>query len=136
MLALVHIYGRLEDAMTRMLRPHELSVAHFDLLMCLRQGEGISQQEVSRRLMVTKGNVCVIVQKLEAQGMLERRSDPTDQRVYRLYLTDAGRRLLARIYPEHRALMATLLAGFTPDDEATLYALLGRIEQAFDDLER
>lgn len=135
MLTLVHVYGRFEDAMARMLRPHDLTVSHFDVLMCLRNGEGISQQEVSRRLLMTKGNICVIVQKLEGQGLIERRSDPTDQRVYRLYLSDDGRRVLARIHPEHRALMATLLGGFTPDDEATLYSLLNRLAQSFDDLE-
>jgi DNA-binding MarR family transcriptional regulator len=136
MIALVHVYGRLEEALARMLRSHDLTVSHYDVLMCLRNGEGISQQEVSRRVLMTKGNICVIVQKLEAQGLVERRSDPTDQRVYRLYLSDDGRRALARIHPEHHALMTTLLDGFTPDDEAMLYSLLNRIAQSFDDLDR
>ena len=77
----------------------------------------------------------MIVQKLEVGGLIERRTDPTDQRYHWLYLTDGGRRLLAKVWPEHRALTSQILGGLSQAEQKTLHELLSRINQTFDDLE-
>jgi DNA-binding MarR family transcriptional regulator len=134
--SIVHVYSRLTEALTRLVKQEGgLTLPHFEVLLTLRMGEGISQQDLSDRLLVTKGNICVIVQKLEAAGLIERRTDPTDQRYHRLYLADAGRRLLAKVGPEHRALTNLVLRGLSLAEQKTLHELLNRIDQTLDDLE-
>ena len=133
MLAMIRIVRSFTEATTQMARDHDLNLPRLEVLLCLSDGEGISQQELSERLLVTKGNVCMTLQAMEAEGLVERRTDAADQRAHRLYLTNAGRQRLARTRPALEALMARMLGLLSPDEQRTLRRLLGRIEQTFDD---
>jgi DNA-binding MarR family transcriptional regulator len=135
MLTLLRVFSRWVDASGSVVKQHGLTLPHFEVLMALNSGEGISQQDLTERLMLTKGNICVIVQKMEAAGLIERRTDPVDQRFHRLYMTVAGRRLIAKVAPDHHALAKRLFAGMSPSDQETLYKLLCRMDQGFDDLD-
>jgi DNA-binding MarR family transcriptional regulator len=135
MISLARVQARFYEGLNHLCKEHGVTLPHFDVLLTLRTGEGISQQELSERLLVTKGNVCVIAQKLAAAGLIERRSDPADQRFHRLYLTDAGRRMLSKIYPVHRAFMMQVLAGLSLTEQRTLHELLNRVDQTLDDIE-
>jgi len=135
LITMIRVVGRMNDAMAQLVKPHGLTSAHFEVLLTLKGGEGISQQELSERLLMTKGNACVTVQKMEALGLLERRADPTDQRFQRLYMTDAGRKLLARVMPEHQAEIKQMLHGLSLAEQKTLHELLLRVEQTFDEAE-
>ena len=131
---MVRIVRSFTDAHTRIAREHELNLPRLEVLLCLRAGEGISQQELSERLLVTKGNVSMTLQAMEAERLVERRTDSADQRAHRLYLTDAGRQRLAETKPALEALMARMLGVLSSDEHRTLRRLLGRIEQTFDDI--
>ena len=132
-IAMVRIVRSLTEATTRLAREHNLNLPRLEVLLCLSDGEGISQQQLSERLLVTKGNACMTLQAMEADGLIERRPDPTDQRAHRLYLTNAGRQRLAKTKPWCNALMARTLGVLSPDEHRTLRKLLGRIEQTFED---
>ena len=135
LLTLIRVFGRMNNAMTQLVKQYDLTLPHFEVLLSLRAGEGISQQDLSEQLLLTKGNICVILQKMESSSLIERRVDPTDQRVHRLYLTDDGRKLLARTMPEHHALNGRILSALSSKEQKTLHELLSRIHQTFDDLE-
>lgn len=135
MVMLARVQGRMFEKMNRVCKAHGLTLPHVDVLITLSRGEGISQQDLARRLLVTKGNVCVIAQKLESAGLIERRSDPADQRYHRLYLTDAGRRALAKIGPEHRSFVTQVFGGLSHAEHRTLHELVSRVDQTLDELE-
>jgi DNA-binding MarR family transcriptional regulator len=135
LITMVRVVGKLNDAMADLVKPFGLTSAHFDVLMTLKAGEGISQQELSERLLMTKGNACVTVQKMEAMGLLERRADPTDQRFHRLYMTDAARKLLAKMMPEHQVQLQRMLKSMTLAEQKTLHELLLRVEQTLDEVD-
>jgi DNA-binding MarR family transcriptional regulator len=82
MMTLLRVFSRWNSASSALLKQHGLTIPHFEVLMSLNAGEGISQQDLTERLMLTKGNICVIVQKMEAEGLIERRTDPVDQRFH------------------------------------------------------
>jgi DNA-binding MarR family transcriptional regulator len=130
---IIRIFGRLTAQGTRTARRHGLSLPHVEVLLCLDSGEGVSQQDLAERLLLTKGNICVIVQKMEAAGLIERRSDPDDQRFHRLYLTPAGREKLRAILPERVAETSRVLRGLSPAEQRTLHELLCRVDDAFDE---
>ena len=72
------------------LAAHGMTLAQYDVLMTLCHGNGITQQELAERLLVTKANVVGLIDRVSAAGWVERRPDPEDRRVNRLYLTEAG----------------------------------------------
>jgi len=96
---------RLERVFAR----HGLTTAQFDVLATLQHGDGITQQELSERLLVTKGNVCGLIDRAEAAGWVERRPDPEDRRANRLYMTEQGRERLAETLPDHHAVIEQVL---------------------------
>jgi DNA-binding MarR family transcriptional regulator len=135
MVTLMRVFWRWNDASASLVRQHGITLPQFEVLMALNSGEGISQQDLTERLMLTKGNICIIMQKMEASGLIDRRTDPVDQRFHRLYMTDAGRLLIATVIPDHRNLTSRIFAHMGQADQKSVYQLLSKMDQALDDLE-
>lgn len=132
---LVRVYGRVERRLAKALGAYGLSVAQFDVLATLLHGEGITQQELSERLLVTKGNVVGLVDRVSAAGWIERRPDPDDRRVNRLYLTDAGRALLRKALPGQHASLKSALRPLLEAELKQIHTLLKRVDDALPDTE-
>ncbi len=88
------------------------------------------QQELAARLLVTKGNVTGVVNRMEALGWIERRPDPEDRRTNRLYLAEQGKVLFAEVNQKHEALIYEFMADFQPDESQALRRLLRKLEDA------
>jgi DNA-binding MarR family transcriptional regulator len=127
-LLLARIYQRVVRRLGQLLDRHGLSLAQFEVLAVLRFGEGMTQQELASRLLVTKGNICGMIDRMEANGWVERRPDPEDRRVNRLYMRESGRQLLADTFPPHHALIRTLMSGLDGPELQTLHQLLEQLE--------
>jgi len=75
----------------------DITLARFDLMAQLaRTRHGLRMSELSRRLMVTGGNVTGLTDQLVAEGLVVRREDRSDRRVFTVSLTPKGRRALDR----------------------------------------
>src|SRR5919109_2235759 len=69
----------------------DISLARFDLMAQLdRHPGGLKMSELSRRMMVSGGNVTGLTDQLEAEGLVVRVADPNDRRAYTVQLTDSG----------------------------------------------
>ena len=111
---------------TRLRREFDTTLPRFDLLAALdRVPAGLTLGEVSRRMMVSNGNVTGLATRLEAEGLIERRARPGDRRVQTLRLTARGKREFARQSAAHEGWVAELLAGIEPAGRAALFRLLG-----------
>ena len=130
MMTLIRIFGRMTARGGELAKRHGLTLPHLEVLLCLDQMEGLSQQDLAERMILTKGNICVIVQKMEAVGLIERRSDPDDQRYHRLYLAEAGRQKLREAMPGHVGLHRRVLKDLSLDEQKTLHELLCRMDEA------
>ena len=118
-----------ETEVRRQLREQfDTTLPRFDLLAQLERAgpEGLTLGEVSRRMMVSNGNVTGIAARLVAEGLIARRPDPADRRAGTLRLTPRGRREFARQSAAHEGWIAELLAGLAPAEQAALHRLLGR----------
>ncbi|TCZ58694.1 MarR family winged helix-turn-helix transcriptional regulator [Roseicella aquatilis] len=103
------------------------TLPRFDLLAQLdRAPGGLTLGEVSRRMMVSNGNVTGLAARLEEEGLIERRTSPADRRAQTLRLTPRGRREFARQSRAHEGWIAELLAGLAEEERAALHRLLGR----------
>ncbi|MBP1850955.1 MarR family winged helix-turn-helix transcriptional regulator [Rhizobium halophytocola] len=83
----------MQQTMARLLAPLDIKPPHLDILVNLYRFEGISQQELARKLLVGRSNMSMLLPQMEKRGLLERRGDQKDKRVLRLYLTEDGRAL-------------------------------------------
>jgi DNA-binding MarR family transcriptional regulator len=128
-LRLVRVFQKVDRAATDSLRCRQLSPAQLDVLAKVGSSEGISQQELADALLVTKGNVCQLLDKMEASGLLERRPDG---RVNRLFLTDQGRSVHDQVVPRHEELLANQFAALSDDDQRELLRLLRQLDHRLD----
>jgi DNA-binding MarR family transcriptional regulator len=84
--------------------------------------------ELSRRMMVTGGNVTGITDQLVAEGLVDRVDVEGDRRAYRVRLTAKGRKLFHEMAHQHEGWIVDAFAGLSDKDIATLHKLLGKVK--------
>ncbi len=123
-LRFLRLETRLQVAVAERLREIGLSVPQCDVLTTLTEAEGISQQELAKRLYVTKGNISGLLDRLERVGLVERRSTATDRRQYAIYLTAPGRAAAEKAIAVQHTLIAATLGKLPSEKLATFEELL------------
>jgi len=108
------------------LKEHDITGPQYGVLRILQRDGPSTMSELSAGLLVTAGNVTGLVDRLVRDGMVEREADPTDRRVVRTRLTDAGNALVERAAATHHRLLTQLLGDWSPRDEKRLRDLLER----------
>jgi DNA-binding MarR family transcriptional regulator len=114
------------------LRGHfNTTLPRFDLMAQLeRHPEGLKMNELSRRLMVTGGNVTAIVDQLEKESLVERLAEPADRRAYRIRLTRAGERTFGEMALAHEQWVVEMLGGLSRKEHEALLKLLAKVKQS------
>ena len=128
-LRLMRVYQKVDRISSEHLKHWGLSVAQFDVLAHVGASEGMTQQELADSLLVTKGNVCQLVDKLEDRGLISRLQQG---RANRLFLTDEGRRLFEQVVPAHEVAIAERFSVLSIEEQARLYELLRKFDRALD----
>ena len=99
------------------------------VLHALWEKEGLTHSDLATRLHVTPATITKMIQRMEKAGFVERRPDSEDQRVSRVYLTDAGQAIQAEVHRVFRALEDESLAGFTVEERVLLRRFLLHIRE-------
>lgn len=120
----VRLETRMNTAITDRLREIGLSVPQCDVLTTLTEAEGVSQQELAKRLYVTKGNISGLLDRLETAALVERRPAAADRRQYSIYLTDTGRSMAEKAIALQHQLISATLGRLPIDDLSRLEGLL------------
>jgi DNA-binding MarR family transcriptional regulator len=123
--------NRLVETRTRRLlqERYATTLPRFDLMAQLeRAPKGLKMGELSRRMMVTGGNVTGITDLLEKEGLVERAADPADRRATLVRLTGAGRRAFAAMAEEHERWVIESFRALSGREMATMAALLARLK--------
>ena len=129
-LRLLHGYALIERELRRAVAEH-CTFPQFDVLNQLeRERDGLTFVELSRRLLVTAGNLTGIVDRLHAEGLVRRAVHPADRRAFRLTLTPKGRRLVRRAQGRHHRALTALLARVPDRDLRVLRRLLDRLRSS------
>jgi DNA-binding MarR family transcriptional regulator len=124
-LRLMRVYQKVDRASAEHLRGWGLSVAQFDVLARVGSQAGIKQQEVADLLLVTKGNVCQLLDRMEDRGLLLRRRDG---RANHLFLTEAGQRLYDGAVPAQEAMVSERFSALSDEEQAQLHELLRKLD--------
>jgi len=108
----------------------ETTLPRFDLMAQLeRAPDGLKMNELSRRMMVTGGNVTGITDQLVAEGLVERIDVEGDRRAYRVRLTAKGRKQFNEMARQHEDWIVEAFSGLTEKEIATLHRLLGKVKE-------
>jgi DNA-binding MarR family transcriptional regulator len=111
-----------------------ITLPRFDLMAQLeRHPEGLRMGELSKRMMVTGGNITGITDQLEQELLVARVPDPKDRRAYSVMLTPAGRQAFAEMAVVHEGWIAELLKDVSSEDKGTLIELLSEMKQRLND---
>jgi DNA-binding MarR family transcriptional regulator len=105
----------------------DLTPPQTGLIRLVAAEPGLSQQAIATRLGMPASRLVALVDGLDERGLVERRRNPVDRRLYALHLTEAGRALLGRIAVVGKAHDEAITAALDADERATLQALLERI---------
>jgi DNA-binding MarR family transcriptional regulator len=126
---------RVENAIRSRLRTgFDITLPRFDLMAQLeRQPEGLRMGELSRRMMVTGGNVTGIVAQLEREQLVARVIDPQDGRAFVVKLTPAGRTAFGEMAAVHEGWVAELFRDIPTSDKAQMIKLLDKMKQHLND---
>ena len=113
-----------------------ITLPRFDLMAQLeRHPQGLKMGELSRRLMVTGGNVTGLTNQLVEEGLVERQPIAGDRRAHAVRLTAKGKRAFDAMAVEHERWVIAMLAGLSASDRARLFALLGDLKTNLRSLE-
>ncbi len=114
----------------------DLSGPRWALLLALLaherhgQPQGLTPSALSRHQGVTPNTISSLLRGLEEQGYIERMLDAQDRRVFRIRLTDAGRRVVQSLAPERIASIDRLAGGLSREEREQLLALLEKLRRS------
>ncbi len=125
---------RIENEIRSRLRTNfGVTLPRFDLMAQLeRHPDGLRMGELSRRMMVTGGNVTGITDQLERERLVVRVPDPNDGRAFMVRLTPAGREAFSEMASVHEGWIEEMLRDISPEDKSRLIDLLTQMKQRLD----
>jgi DNA-binding MarR family transcriptional regulator len=107
----------------------DTTLPRFDLMAQLERAPGgLKMNELSRRMMVTGGNVTGITDQLVTEGLVERIDVEGDRRAYCVRLTAKGRKLFHEMARQHEDWIVEAFAGLSEKELSTLHRLLGKVK--------
>lgn len=116
---------------TRLREKFGVTLPRFDVMAALYNApEGLAMGEVSRRLMVSNGNVTGIVERLEREGLVRRWTRPEDRRSQLVCLTDEGRDAFEAMAGAHEGWISSMLSGLSEEEVEQLHHLLGKAKRS------
>jgi DNA-binding MarR family transcriptional regulator len=129
LLLLLHDVARLTRVEAdRRARDFGMTRAQWALLLRVARLPGQSQRELADMLEVEPITVARLVDRMVANGLVERRADVADRRIWRLHLCPAAHGLLATIQQQRDALFSFVTAGIPPHMQASMVAALQQMK--------
>jgi DNA-binding MarR family transcriptional regulator len=115
------------EVRSRLRERFDVTLPRFDLMAQLdKVPEGMTLSDVSKRMMVSNGNVTGLVERLVESGHLDRRTSANDRRVQVIRLTKAGRAEFRKMATEHENWIADIFSGLSPKEVRELMRLLAK----------
>ena len=115
---------------SRLRQSFNITLPRFDLMAQLeRHPDGLRMGELSKRMMVTGGNVTGITDQLEREKLVVRVPDPVDRRAWAVRLTPLGHSTFAEMAAVHERWVDEMLSDIPAEDKAGLITLLASMKR-------
>ncbi|SRR5581483_6912358 len=126
-LRLYRFVQKVDRAQSTYLRSWGLNTAQFDVLAHVGAHKGITQQELADSLLVTKGNISQLLDRMEKLGLLRRCQE---KRTNTLALTEKGQELYERVVPATEQLVEEHFTALTSSEITDLLRLVRKLDRA------
>jgi MarR family transcriptional regulator for hemolysin len=127
---LIHDVSRMRrTAFDLMVKPLGVTRAQWWVIAHLSRHDGMVQTQLAELLDVGKASLGALLDRLEATGFIERRSEPTDRRAKRVYLTKRSLQLLEQLVSLESDFNEKILTGVTDKDRKELIRLLSLMKE-------
>lgn len=135
-LRIVSLTQMVEQQIRTMLREQfDSTMPRFELLSALdRVPDGLTMGELSQWLMVTKGNVTGIAERLSEDGLIKRYPTPTDRRSFCVTLTAKGKKLYKEMEQEYENLLDKTFAEVSLDDSDVFTGVLAKVKDSIEEI--
>lgn len=121
----------LDRETARVSSSYGLTFPQFMVLEALLNKGSLTVGEIKEKILSSNGTIPVIINNLVKQGMVRRTKDPDDQRRSLVELTDKGRELIERVYPENEKIFTDRFGIWTKEEKKELMSLIGRYHERF-----
>ena len=105
----------------------DLTISQFAVLEALYQLGPLSQKEIGQKILRSSGNITMVIDNLEKNGLVRRKRSETDRRFFIVHLTDKGYLLINKIFPPHAAVIAEDLGVLTAAEQDALGRLCKKL---------
>lgn len=102
------------------LDPFGLTPFHWVVLSCLWQEDGLATSSIGDKLQQVGGTLTGVLDRMSERDLIRRERDPRDRRIWRIWLTEAGRDLSTVLPPIGFELLAEMMRGITPEEQEAL----------------
>lgn len=106
---------------------YDITPQQFGLLAFLWQKDGLSQTELSARIQTDRTTMGGIIDRLEKEGLVERRNHPEDRRAYQVFLTGRGKSLEKELCTVAGQVIRKVTAPLSDEEHQTLIMLLTKL---------
>jgi MarR family 2-MHQ and catechol resistance regulon transcriptional repressor len=104
-----------------------LTISQFAVLEALYQLGSLSQREIGQKILRSSGNITMVIDNLEKNGLARRKRPEADRRFFIVHLTDKGYHLINKIFPPHAAVIAEDLGVLTAAEQDALGRLCKKL---------
>lgn len=131
LLSVVRTSSLMQKLSDRFFSQFGLTDVQFNILMILKEHgtEGLSQQELSEHLIVTKSNVVGLIDRLERGEYVKRVSHPSDRRFNQIVLTTKGQKLEAKVENSYFKEVDKMMNVLSPSEKRSVVKAMESIRQ-------
>jgi MarR family 2-MHQ and catechol resistance regulon transcriptional repressor len=112
---------------SRVMSAANLTVSQFGVLEALFHKGPLCQRDIAAKILKSTGNITLVIDNLEKQGLVLRERDSEDRRYVTVSLTDAGKTLIAQVFTEVEAAIVAEMASLSGDEQDLLGTLCKRL---------
>jgi MarR family transcriptional regulator, 2-MHQ and catechol-resistance regulon repressor len=109
------------------IRSTGLTPTQFAVVECLGHRGKMTLGELSEKMLMSCGNITLVVQNLEKEHLIERIRSHTDRRVVHVDLTPEGRTRFQAVFPDHASHIQALASVLSVEEQTTLAGLLKKL---------
>lgn len=133
---LIHDVSRLRrKAFDQLIKPLGVTRAQWWVLASLSRHDGMMQVQLADILDVGKASLGTLIARLEVGGWVERRGDPVDKRVKRVYLSRKAQQILEEMTVAEREFNERVMASLTAPDQSELSRLLSSMKESLSNMD-
>jgi MarR family transcriptional regulator, 2-MHQ and catechol-resistance regulon repressor len=128
-LKMIRATGTLVSRLQPPVAEHGLTLAQLAVLDSLFHLGPLNQRTIARKIMRSNANVTAVLDNLEKQGLVSRKTSSEDRRVTTVSLTKAGKQRFQKVFPSHVSNVTEALGNLSPNEQAQLANLCKKLGQ-------